>query len=117
MTPRPALTLAILGLPLVAGCAYYNRMWSAERLAREARRQEANGLQAQARINWGLAAAKAESVLVRHPRSRWADDALVLQGEALARSGACAAAGDPLERALGAEIGRASCRERVYVLV
>ena len=83
-----------------AGCAYYNGMWSAERLARDARRLEARGLGAEARLNWGRAATKAESVLVHHPSSRWADDALVLQGEGLARSGACAAAARPLDRAL-----------------
>ena len=94
-----ALVLVALS---IAGCAYYNGMWSAERLARDARRQEAKGLEAEAKLSWGRAALKAESVLVRHPRSRWADDALVLQGEGLARSGACAAAASPLGRALQA---------------
>jgi hypothetical protein len=75
-------------------------LWSAERLAGEARRQEAQGLQAEARLSWGRAAAKAESVLVHHPHSRWADDALVLHGEGLANSGACAAAMPPLTSAI-----------------
>lgn len=95
----------------VAGCAYYNGMWSAERLARDARRQEARGMSAEARANWGRAATKAESVLVHHPSSRWADDALVLQGEGLARSGECAAAVRPLDRALR-EVSDLALRER-----
>jgi hypothetical protein len=102
--------VSALGLVL-AGCAYYNGLWSAERLARDARRQEARGMTAEARLNWGRAALKAESVLVHHPSSRWADDALVLQGEALARSGSCTAAGKPLERALR-EVSDDALRER-----
>lgn len=95
----------------LAGCAYYNGMWSAERLARDARRLEARGMTAEARLNWGRAAVKAESVLVHHPSSRWTDDALVLQGEGLARSGACVAAVTPLDRALG-EVTDEALRER-----
>jgi hypothetical protein len=75
-------------------------MWSADQLAHEAVRQEGRGQQAEARVTWGRAAEKAESVLVHHPHSRWADDALVLRGEALARSGACGLAAEPLRRAL-----------------
>ncbi len=99
MIRRRCLALAAFALPL-SGCAYYNAMWSAQRLARDARRLEARGQDAEARTTWGRAAIKAESVLARHASSRWADDALVLQGEALARSGSCAAAARPLSRAL-----------------
>jgi hypothetical protein len=104
-------TLLTLLLGGAAGCAYYNGMWSAQRLAHEARRQEANGLEAEARLTWGRAAIKAESVLVHHPHSRWADDALVLQAEGLARSGACAAAVEPLRRAL-TTVSEDALRER-----
>lgn len=99
MRPRGARGACLVVLAL-SGCAYYNGMWSAERLARDARRLEARGLTAEARLNWGQAAVKAESVLVHHPSSRWADDALVLQGEGLARSGLCSEAAPALERAL-----------------
>lgn len=95
----------------VAGCAYYNGMWSAERLARDAQRLETRGQDAEARVTWGRAAIKAESVLVHHGRSRWADDALVLQGEALARSGACATAARPLAQALR-NVGNDALHER-----
>jgi hypothetical protein len=100
----------LLGLG-ISGCAYYNAMWSAERLARDARRMDARGMISEARLNWARAATKAESVVVRHPTSRWADDALVLQGEGLALSGACGAAARPLGRALR-EVTEVALRER-----
>jgi len=86
---RAALAAALL-LPAAASCVYYNGMWSAERLAREGAKREARGETAEARQAWARAAVKAESVLTHHPHSGWADDALVLQGEGRARSGACA---------------------------
>jgi tetratricopeptide (TPR) repeat protein len=91
---------ASIVLPLlIAGCAYYNAMWSAERFANQARRLERDGRIGEARAAWAQASVKAESVLARHPRSRWADDALVLRAEGLANSGACNDAGEPLEEA------------------
>lgn len=83
----------------LGGCAYYNAMWSAERYAKGARKLEAQGLESEARSQWAQAAAKAEGVVIKHPHSRWADDALVLQAEGLARSGACAEADDVIARA------------------
>lgn len=112
MRARPlALVLVTLA---VAGCVYYNAMWSAERLARDARRFEARGQEAQAKLSWGRAAVKAESVLARHPRSGWADDALVLQGEGLARSGSCTTAAGPLARALTV-VSEEELRERAAI--
>jgi hypothetical protein len=105
--------MALVTLPVV-GCVYYNAMWSAERLARDARRLEAQGQEAQAKLSWGRAAVKAESVLARHPRSGWADDALVLQGEGLARSGSCTAAVGPLARALTV-VSEEELRERAAI--
>src|SRR5207247_2551348 len=64
-----------------------------------------------ARSYWAKAALKAESVVARHPRSRWAEPALVLQGEGLAKSGACDRATSPLETALRAARSEA-LRER-----
>ncbi len=100
--------LLILSL---GGCVYYNAMWSANRYAKEAQRLEARGQNAEARSQWAQAAVKAESVVVRHPRSRWADDALVLQTEALARSGSCAQAAVAITRAR-ATVHETSLRER-----
>lgn len=109
---RPVTGLLAAAL---SGCAYYNGMWSAERLAHEARRQEASGQMTEARVTWERAAEKAESVLVHHPHSRWADDALVLQAEGLARSGACGAAAEPLRRAL-ATVSDDALRERAALV-
>lgn len=88
---------AVLALALVAGCAYYNGMWSAERYAKSARHEERAGQDASARIDWAQASVKAESVLARHPKSRWADDALVLDAEGREGSGDCVTA-DSLAR-------------------
>jgi hypothetical protein len=104
----------VLGLALAAsawGCAYYNAMWSAEKLAKDARRLEARGQDADARTQWARAAVKAESVLVHHPHSRWADDALVLRAEGLARAGTCSAAAAPIAKALET-VSEAPLRER-----
>ena len=93
MSRVPSLLLVLAG---AAGCVYYNGMWSAEQLAKEARRADQRGSTFDARSYWARAAVKAESVVVQHPRSRWAEPALVLQGEGLARSGACDRAALPL---------------------
>ena len=82
-------TWGVAFFAVLAGCAYYNAMWSAEQYAKGARKLEALGRESEARSQWAQAAAKAEAVVVKHPRSRWADDALVLQAEGLARSGSC----------------------------
>lgn len=97
MSRRLLLFLALLS---AASCGYYNGMWSANRFAGEARRLERDGRMADARASWAQAAVKAESVVSHNPKGRWADDALVLQGEGLAKSGACDRAAIPLARAL-----------------
>ncbi len=102
-----ALTLALA----LSGCAYYNAMWSAERFAKDARRLEARGQVAEARTQWARAAVKAESVMVHHPHSRWADDALVLRAEGLAHAGTCATAAAPIAKALST-VTEAALRER-----
>ena len=106
---RRAGALALLAA--LSGCAYYNAMWSAERYAKDARRLEARGQEAEARSQWARAAAQAGTVIARHPRSRWADDALVLQAEGLARAGSCAEAAAPLAQAR-ATVTDARLRER-----
>ncbi len=93
----PVLALALGG---AAACGYYNGMWSADHFAGEARRQEREGRTEEARTTWAMAATRAESVVARHPQGRWTDRALVLEGEALAKSAACDRAAAPLARAL-----------------
>ncbi|MGH7508324.1 MAG: hypothetical protein ACREMZ_02490 [Gemmatimonadales bacterium] len=84
---------------LLGGCVYYNGMYNANRLAQSARKAEREGRTFDANSLWGQVATKAESVIVRHPRSKYADEAAVLRGLALARLGQCEQALAPLGRA------------------
>ena len=79
-----------------AGCAYYNGLYNAKRLADDARRAAREGRPAEARALWAEAAVKAESVAIRYRRSGYRDDALLLQGLALRESGSCTLALQPL---------------------
>lgn len=94
---RVPAVLAVAGL--VTACAYYNGLYNANRLAKEAKRAEREGRTGEARSLWSQAAVKAESVVSRHPHSKWRDDALLLQGTALQRLRSCAVAVGPLELA------------------
>lgn len=88
-------------LVLAAACGgYYNGMYSAEQLASRARRAEREGRTFDAASLWGQVSVRAESALVRHPRSGWADRARLLQGTALAKMQACGRALPPLEAAM-----------------
>jgi tetratricopeptide (TPR) repeat protein len=91
---RLTLMTALLG-----GCVYYNGMYNANRLAHSARKAEREGRTFEANNLWGQVATKAESVVVRHPRSKYAEEAAVLRGVALARLGQCDQALGPLSRA------------------
>ena len=83
---------------LLGGCVYYNGMYNANRLARSAKRAEREGRTFEAASLWGQVATKAESVIVRHPTSKYAEEASVLRGVALARMGQCDEALKPLSR-------------------
>lgn len=80
-----------------ASCAYYNGLYNANALARRAEKAEREGRTFDAQGYWGQVAVKAETVLARHPRSKWADEARYLQGKAHERMGDCAGAIAPLE--------------------
>lgn len=83
---------------LLGGCVYYNGMYNANRLARSARKAEREGRTFEANGLWGQVATKAESVMVRHPTSKYAQDAGLLRGIALSRMGQCEQALGPLSR-------------------
>ena len=97
------LQLTIAGA-LLGGCVYYNGMYNANRLASSARKAEREGRTFEANNLWGQVATKAESVVARHPTSKYAEEAGVLRGVALARLGQC-------DQALGA-LSRASLSGR-----
>lgn len=89
--------LALLACLALGGCVYYNGVYNARRLTRDAERAERDGRRFEAQSLYGQVAAKAESVVVRHPRSDWVDDARFLRGNALARMNNCAGARPELE--------------------
>src|ERR671914_2916059 len=101
MRPRRlGLSLAAVGVlsGLLGGCVYYNGMYNANRLARSARQAEREGKTLEASSLWGQVATKAESVVVRHPTSKYAEQASLLRGIALAKLGQCDQALGPLTR-------------------
>ena len=110
MRPRPrgipmALLQAGLAASLLGGCVYYNGMYNANRLANSARKAEREGRTFEANNLWGQVATKAESVVVRHPKSKYAEEAAILKGLALARLGQCEQALGPLGRVTVASVG------------
>jgi hypothetical protein len=74
-------------------------MYNANRLAGRAEKAEREGRTFDASSFWGQVVVKADSVLARHPDSKWADDARLLRGRGLARLGRCDAAIPELARA------------------
>ena len=82
---------------LLAGCAYYNGLYNANRLANEAKKAARQGRSGEARSFWSQAAVKAESVVARYPNSKYRDDALLLQGTAYVQINSCSRAVPPLE--------------------
>ena len=80
-------------------CAYYNALYNANQLAERARAAQEQGSPAEARSLWEQVAIKAESVTIRHPGSKYFDDALLLQGIALSQLERCREAIAPLSGA------------------
>ena len=83
-------SIAVVSIGL--GCAYYNGVYNARRADRAAELALLAGDDSAATRNFALAAAAAETVLARYPRSRWATEALYLAGRGLAFTGSCGAA-------------------------
>ena len=83
------------------GCAYYNGMYNTRRYAGRAERSERAGRTSEAADRWRQVVVHADTLLARHPRSRWADDAELLKGRALVALRAWAQAVTVLESAAG----------------
>jgi tetratricopeptide (TPR) repeat protein len=99
MKPRPVFASIVVAAGLTAflgACVYYNGMYNANRLAKSAHKAERDGRTFDANNLWGQVATKAESVMVRHPTSKYAEEAGLLRGIALARLGQCDQALGPL---------------------
>jgi hypothetical protein len=96
---RGTRRLALLAATaLLGGCVYYNGMYNTNRLAKSARKAERDGRPSEARNLWGQVITRAESLVVHHPQSKYADQADVLRGLALARLDECPTAVTPLGR-------------------
>jgi tetratricopeptide (TPR) repeat protein len=79
-------------LALLSGCAYYNGMYNANRLAHSAEKAEREGRTFDAASLWGQVGVKTDTMLARHANSKWADDARYLRGKSYQRLGDCASA-------------------------
>ena len=104
-------------------CAYYNGVYNAKAEARAADKLSRAGHEDDAADRYASAAAKAESVLVRYPSTRWRGEAVAVAARSLAFSNDCVAARPRLAEALalagltpGARepllVARASCDVR-----
>lgn len=100
------LPSAICLLPSLSACAYYNGVYNAKAELAAGERLARQGREAEAGSRYAAAAAKAETVLVRHPRTRWRPQALAIAARASALSGDCASARPRLVEALALEAGR-----------
>ena len=98
---------AILACALVSGCAYYNAMYNARRLSDQAEKAEQEGRNFDANTLWGQVTVKAETVIARHPESKYVPEAYALMGRAHARLGNCTRARPALESALAAPLDSA----------
>ncbi len=94
---RVSRVLAGLAVAVVlGGCVYYNGMYNTKRLANSARKAERDGRAFEATNLWGQVVVRAETLVARHPDSKYVDEALVLKGLALSRLRQCQVAVAPL---------------------
>ena len=90
--------LAWLGVLLgLSGCAYYNGMYNANRLAKQAEKAQRSGRTFEAQTFWSQAEVRADSVIARHPTSPYVDDAELIRGKAMISRGDCRQAIPALE--------------------
>lgn len=80
----PALLLVV-----ASSCAYFNGIYNARDEEKKANRLARRGEEAAAQGAYIASAQKAETVLVRHGKSRWRGDALYLAGRGAALGGDC----------------------------
>ena len=115
---RRATTLVFAGV--LSSCAYFNAVYDAKSAARAGERAMRAGEDYTAASSFRRSAAIAETVLFRHPKSRWRAEALYLAGRGFAFSGECAPGlrrlaeylalpNEPTDRRERAEVARGSC--------
>lgn len=106
---RPA---AVLGLLLVAGCAYLNGVYNARQAEKRGDRHARAGRVAQAVAAYESTATQAETLLVRHVGTDWVREARYLAGRGWALSGHCDRAIPHLEVILRPGVLPAERRDR-----
>lgn len=98
---RRAITmLALFATVGVAGCAYFNALYNARRLYRDAELASEQGDVAVAQVAYRESLEKAARSLERDPDGRWADDALLLVAQNQFALGDCRASQAALQRLL-----------------
>lgn len=115
MRPRLPWSLLVLVL-LLPGCAYYNGMYNANRLAHEAEKAEREGRTFDAASLWGQVGVKADTMLARHGTSKWADDAKLLRGKSYQRLGDCNSAVTVLRELLATSSDSSLVEEGSFLL-
>lgn len=106
----------LLLLALLSGCAYYNGMYNANRLAHDAEKAEREGRTFDAANLWGQVGVKADTMLARHGSSKWADDAKLLRGKSYQRLGDCNSAVTVLRGLLASSADAALIEEGSFLL-
>ena len=91
----------LLPLLLVGGCVYYNGMYNTRKFTNQAEKAEREGRTIDANTAWGQVTVKAETLLARHPDTKFAPEARVLMGRAYAKLRDCGHARTALESSLG----------------
>ncbi len=89
---RVAPLLLLAGMLPVTGCVYFNGIYNSKEAARSGDERLRDGAESEASTYFQVSAAKAESVLVRYPKSKRRPQALYLAGRGEAWSGQCDAA-------------------------
>lgn len=83
-----AAAAAALAAALLSGCAYYNTLYNARKLYREADKAAvAGGSEREQREKYKQVVEKCAKVIADYPKSRWIDDAVFLMGMALLKQG------------------------------
>ena len=93
---------AVVGLILLAGCAWSNSLYQARLLARSAAQAEHEQRPGEAQQLWGQVVVKADSAYAREPLGSRGAEALWLSGHAAARTNDCARAIPRLQSAMSA---------------
>jgi hypothetical protein len=109
---RLGLLLLILS---TASCAYFNGVYNARQAEKRGDSMLRRGRDAEASTHFAIVAEKAETVLVRHGDSKWADEARLLAGRGWARAGQCSRAIPHLEFALANDPLDAEQREEAHL--